>query len=141
MRGSGCGRAVASDNKPDVGSIGMQHIKNLPHREVFRIADQVEIRKGQVVSKTVAQNNAVSLTIFAFDKDEEISTHESRGDAMVTVLEGRGRFTVEDEVFVLDAGESLIMPAAKPHSVYGEEAFKMLLTVVFPRERNVSGIE
>ena len=36
--------------------------------------------------------------------------------------------------YMCRAGESLVMPAQKPHAVYGEEDFKMLLTVVFPPE-------
>jgi len=51
---------------------------------------------------------------------------------MVTVLEGVGQFTVDGTVYILNAGETLIMPAQKPHAVYAKEAFKMLLTVVFP---------
>ena len=65
------------------------------------------------MSKTLAQNKAVSITLFAFDKDEEISTHDSEGDAMVTVLEGLGQFTVDGNECV-KAGETLIMPARKP---------------------------
>ena len=77
------------------------------------------------------QNSAVSVTLFAFEKDEEISTHESGGDAMVTVLEGTGRFTIDGREHILKAGQSIVMPARKPHAVYGEERFKMLLMVVF----------
>lgn len=44
-------------------------------------------QEGQVVSKTLVQNDYVSVTLFSFDKGEEISTHASGGDAMVTVLE------------------------------------------------------
>ncbi|MCQ2555038.1 MAG: cupin domain-containing protein, partial [Clostridia bacterium] len=88
-------------------------------------------REGQVVSRTLVQNQLVSMTVFSFDKDEEISTHRSGGDAMVTVLEGKGRFTVGDDVFILTEGESLIMPKDIPHAVYGEEKFKMLLVVSF----------
>ena len=91
-------------------------------------------RNRSAFSKTLAQNKAVSLTIFAFDKDEEISTHASHGDAMVTVLEGTGKFTVDGKEYILEAGETLVMPAGKPHAVYGQEAFKMLLTVIFPLE-------
>ena len=99
-----------------------------PH---FRI---VTAQPGQIVSRTLAQTPAVSLTLFAFAKGEEISTHESRGDALVQVLEGVGRFTVDGVDYMCRAGESLVMPAQKPHAVYGEEDFKMLLTVVFPPE-------
>lgn len=109
-------------------------MKNIPMGSIFEIAEQVQIQKGQVVSKTIVQNRSVSITIFAFDKDEEISTHESRGDAFVTVLEGTGRFTVGDEVNIVRKGQSIIMPAGIPHAVYGEKKFKMMLVVVFPPE-------
>ena len=107
-------------------------IKNIDHETVVKLADLVSIQPGQVVSKTLAQNKAVSVTLFAFDKGEEISTHDSTGDAMVTVLEGVGRFTVGGKPHIVKAGETLVMPATVPHAVYGEEAFKWMLTVVFP---------
>ena len=105
--------------------------KNIDKKAKLELRDQLTYQQGQVVSKTLVQNDAVSVTLFAFEKDEEISTHESGGDAMVTVLEGTGRFTIEGDVFTLHGGETIIMPAKKPHAVYGEERFKMLLTVVF----------
>ena len=106
-------------------------MKNIAKAEVLRLADQVEYQDGQIVSKTLAQNDAVSLTLFAFKKGEEISTHAAGGDAMVTVLEGTGRFTIDDKPHVLTEGQSIVMPVNIPHAVYGEERFKMLLTVVF----------
>ena len=105
--------------------------KNIDKKAKLELRDQIAYQQGQVVSKTLVQNDAVSVTLFAFEKDEEISTHESGGDAMVTVLEGTGRFTIEGDVFILHEGETIIMPAKKPHAVYGEDRFKMLLTVVF----------
>ena len=107
-------------------------IKNIDHETVLKLADLVSIQPGQVVSKTLAQNKAVSVTLFAFDKGEEISTHDSTGDAMVTVLEGVGRFTVGGKSHIVKVGETLVMPATVPHAVYGEEDFKWMLTVVFP---------
>lgn len=111
----------------------MPFIKNVTHEEVFELAGQVNAQAGQIVSKTLAQNEAVSVTLFAFAKGEEISTHSSRGDAMVTVLEGTGKFTVDGTEHFCSAGQALVMPAEKPHAVYAQEAFKMLLTVVFPK--------
>ena len=84
-----------------------------------------------MVSKTLVQNELVSITIFSFDKGEEISSHKSSGDAMVTVLEGVGKITIGDNVYVLKDGETIIMPKGIPHAVYGEERFKMLLIVSF----------
>ena len=99
--------------------------------KVLVLKDEVAYQPGQVVSKTLAQNEHLSVTLFAFDKGEEISTHAAGGDAMVTVLEGTGKFTVGGEVFLLHAGETLIMPKDIPHAVYGEEQFKMQLIVSF----------
>lgn len=105
--------------------------KNIEKQTKLQLKDQIDYQPGQVVSKTLVQNDKVSMTIFSFDKGEEISTHAAGGDAMVTVLEGTGRFTVGDDVFTLNEGETLIMPKDIPHAVYGEEKFKMQLTVSF----------
>lgn len=106
-------------------------VKNIETSKILRLEEELTYQKGQVVSKTLVQNKNVSLTLFSFDKGEEISSHSSDGDALVTVLDGTGRFTVGDEVFVLNKGESIIMPNKVPHAVYGEEQFKMMLTVIF----------
>lgn len=105
--------------------------KNIEKQAILKLKDLVEYQEGQVVSKTLVQNSSVSMTIFSFDKGEEISTHASGGDAMVTVLEGTGKFTVGGEEFILHEGETLIMPKGIPHAVYGQEAFKMQLIVSF----------
>ena len=105
--------------------------KNIEKQVCLKLKDLVEYQDGQVVSKTLVQNNAVSMTLFSFDKGEEISTHASGGDAMVTVMDGTGRFTVGDEVFLLHEGDTLIMPKDIPHAVYGQERFKMQLIVSF----------
>lgn len=105
--------------------------KNIEKQTNLKLKDLVEYQPGQVISKTLVQNETVSMTIFSFDKGEEISSHSSGGDAMVTVLEGTGKFTVGGEEFTLNEGETLIMPKGIPHAVYGEEKFKMQLTVSF----------
>ena len=80
-------------------------LKNIEKAQVLRLGDEVEYQPGQIVSKTLAQNRALSMTLFAFEQDEEISTHTA-------------------------AGESIVMPAHVPHAVYGQTRFKMLLTVI-----------
>ncbi len=105
--------------------------KNISKNVVFEMKNEVDYHKGQVVSKTLVQNERMGITVFSFDKGEEISTHASTGDALVTVLEGTGKFVVDGKEHVLHEGESLIMPATLPHSVHGIERFKMLLVVSF----------
>ena len=99
----------------------MSGMKNITKAEVLALRDQVAYQQGQVVSRTLAQNEHVSVTLFAFDKGEEIST----------CLDGVGRITIDGAAHVLREGESIVMPARHPHAVYGQEQFKMLLVVVF----------
>ncbi|MCL2883922.1 MAG: cupin domain-containing protein [Oscillospiraceae bacterium] len=110
-----------------------KYIRHIPAEIAFPLPGEVAYLPGHIVSKTLAQNKAVSLTLFAFDKGEEISTHDSDGDALVTVLEGTGQITVDGNPYTVNAGESILMPAKKPHAVFAAERFKMLLTVVFPQ--------
>ena len=106
-------------------------MKNVSQSEVLTLKEQISYQEGQVVSKTLAQNDALSITLFSFAKGEEISTHKSGGDAFVTCLDGVGKITIDGVEYFLHEGESIVMPAGHPHAVYGEEQFKMLLVVVF----------
>lgn len=113
----------------------MEYIKNIQHEKVLSLKEEISVKEGEISSKTLVQNPYVGVTLFAFSKGEAISSHDSTGDAMVLVLEGTGRFTVGGVDHIVKAGEAIIMPAKIPHAVFAEEAFKMMLTVVFPQER------
>ena len=106
-------------------------MKNIAKSQVLLLKEQISWQEGQVVSKTLAQNDAVSITLFSFDQGEEISTHESGGDAFVTCLDGVGLITIDGQEYELHEGESIVMPARHPHAVMGKERFKMLLVVIF----------
>lgn len=106
-------------------------MKNIDMAKVLTLKEQVEYQNGQVVSKTLVQNSELSITLFSFDKGEEISTHESEGDAFVICLDGVGEITIDDRKHEVREGEAIVMPAKHPHAVLGKEQFKMLLVVVF----------
>ena len=107
-------------------------LKNIDFESVIPLEKTVAYQKGQIVSKTIAQNDAVSLTLFAYDKGEEISTHSSSGDAMVYILDGKAQITIDGKKYDVQKGETIVMPAGKPHALFATEQFKMFLIVVFP---------
>ena len=92
-------------------------MKNIAQSEVLTLREQISYQEGQVVSKTLTQNQAVSITLFSFAKGEEISTHESGGDAFVTCLDGIGKITIDGVEYLLHEGESIVMPAGHPHAI------------------------
>ena len=85
-------------------------MKNIDKAQVLVLRDQVAYQDGQIVSKTLAQNNNVSITLFSFDKGEEISSHKAGGDAFVTCLDGEGEITIDGEKYILHTSESIVMP-------------------------------
>ena len=107
-------------------------LRHIAPRTVLDLADQVDYQPGQIVSKTLVQNAAVSLTLFAFDEGEEISTHQAGGDALVSVLDGTGQVTIDGTPYGLVTGQSIVMPAQVPHAVLALAPFKMSLLVVAP---------
>lgn len=109
------------------------YLKNIALESPLDLSSLVEYQPGQVVSRTLAQNDAVSITLFAFDENEEISSHSSNGDAMVTILAGSAHITIGGQTFSLAEGKTIVMPAGIAHAVAADGKFKMMLTVVFPR--------
>jgi quercetin dioxygenase-like cupin family protein len=107
-------------------------MKNISKSEIIELKNEVSYLDHQVVSKTLVQNPFVSMTLFAFDQNEEISAHESRGDAFVYCLDGIGEITIDGQKYEIHEGETIVMPAKHPHAVFALEKFKMLLVVIFP---------
>ena len=105
-------------------------IKNIPSSEVLPLVDLVEYKEGQVVSRTFAQNKALSLTLFAFPEGEGLSTHTANGDAFVQILDGEASITIGGKDVLVKKGEVVVMPAKVPHSLSARTRFKMLLVVV-----------
>ena len=105
-------------------------IKNIPFSKPQSLAELVDYEEGRVVSRTFAQNQTVSLTLFAFDAGEGVSTHTAPGDAMVQVLDGEATVDIDGNQSTVRAGEVIVMPADVPHAVTAAKRFKMLLTVV-----------
>ncbi len=105
-------------------------IKNIPFSEAHALAGLVDYEKGRVVRRTFAQNESLSLTLFAFDQGEGLSTHAAPGDAMVQALDGEVLLTIGGKEVPAKAGEVVVMPADIPHSVNAIKPFKMLLTLI-----------
>ena len=96
----------------------------------YTIRDAVMYVDGSVVSKIVAKNDAGNITLFAFDKGQNLSEHTAPFDAIVHVIEGKANIRIGGRDYTLSDGELIIMPANIPHAVEAVESFKMLLTML-----------
>lgn len=105
-------------------------IKNIPFSESVDLTGLVDYEEGRVVSRTLSSQKSLNITLFAFDKGEEISAHSAPGDAMVQILDGEALINVGGKEITATAGQAVVMPADVPHSLNAVERFKMLLIVV-----------
>jgi quercetin dioxygenase-like cupin family protein len=102
----------------------------IPAGEAVDLAGLVDYGEGAVVSRTLIQAGAGTVTVFAFDKGQGLSEHSTPYDALVQILDGKSEITIGGEVVAVDAGESILMPADIPHSLHAPERYKMLLTMI-----------
>lgn len=103
---------------------------NDPIGEKAKLARLVDYQEGSIVSKTLIDKKTGTVTLFAFDKGQGLSEHTAPFDAMVLILEGEAQITIEGKPYSLSAGEMIIMPANKAHSVKAQDRFKMLLVMI-----------
>ncbi len=106
-------------------------IKNIAFSEALDLESLVEYQTGRVVSLTLVQNDAMSMTLFAFSQGEGISTHSAPGDALVYIIDGQARISIGDKIIDAKAGQTVVMPSNIPHGLDATENFKMLLVVSF----------
>ena len=96
----------------------------------FDYAGLVGYQEESIVSRTIIGKPAGTITIFAFDKDQSLSTHSAPYDALLQMVEGTGQITIEGVDYTVEAPQVIIMPADKPHAVSAPERFKMLLVMI-----------
>jgi len=100
-----------------------------PKSEVLQMAELVAYQEGSVVSRQITKADGGNVTLFAFDKDQELSEHTTPFDALLHVLEGEAEIKISGKPYHLKTGDAIIMPADEPHAVKAIQRFKMLLTM------------
>ncbi len=98
--------------------------------KISNLNDLIEYQEGSVVSRTLIDKEAGTVTLFAFAAGQGLSEHTAPFDAMVQVLEGKAEVKINGKPITLNQGEITIMPANKPHALSAKSRFKMLLTMI-----------
>lgn len=101
-----------------------------PKSEILHMTNLVAYQESSVVSRQITKAEAGNVTLFAFDRDQELSEHTAPFDALVHVLEGEAEIRIAGKPFELKTGDAIIMPADEPHAVKASQRFKMLLTMI-----------
>ena len=96
----------------------------------FHFDKLAEYSTDAIISRTVLNKQTGTVTLFAFDKGQSLSEHTAPFDAMVQIVEGVGLININGKEFTMQTGETVIMPANVPHSVFAAERFKMVLTMI-----------
>ncbi|MDF1549634.1 MAG: cupin domain-containing protein [Bacteroidales bacterium] len=100
------------------------------HSKILNFKTLVAYSPGSIVSKSIMDDKAGRITLFAFDKGEKLSPHTTPFDALIQIVEGEGEIIIADKSFMVKEGESIIMPKSIMHAVNAHQQFKMLLTLI-----------
>jgi len=101
-----------------------------PKSEILNLATLADYQTGSVVSRQITKAEGGNVTLFTFDEGQELSEHTAPYDALVQVLDGEAEVIISGKPYLLNAGESIIMPAQEPHAVKAVKRFKMLLSMI-----------
>lgn len=98
--------------------------------QALPLANLVSYQEGAIVSRTLINKKTGTVTLFAFDEKQALSTHTTPFDALVYIIDGQAKIVISGKAFHLKKGETIIMPANEPHSLKAVEKFKMLLIMI-----------
>ena len=98
--------------------------------QVLNLNELIDFQKDSVVSRTLLDKEAGTVTLFAFDKGQGLSEHTTPFDALVNIIEGEASVIISGETFLLKKGEMIIMPANEPHALKAIGKFKMILIMI-----------
>jgi quercetin dioxygenase-like cupin family protein len=98
--------------------------------EAKAFIDLLEYQAGSVVSKTLIDKAAGTLTLFAFDQGQGLSEHTAPFDAVVYIFDGEAEITLSGKALRAKQGEMIVMPANKPHALRAVRRFKMMLIMI-----------
>jgi quercetin dioxygenase-like cupin family protein len=98
--------------------------------QIMNTTSLVEYQEGSIVSRTLIDKKAGTVTFFAFDEGQGLSEHVAPYDALVSILDGEAEIVVSGKAFSLKEGEMIILPANKPHALKAIKKFKMMLTMI-----------
>ena len=101
-----------------------------PGSQILNVSGLIDFQEGSIVSRVILKSEAGNVTLFAFDKGQELSEHSAPYDALVQVVDGEVEIRISGKPYILKSGEAIIMPANDPHAVLAVKNFKMLLTML-----------
>jgi quercetin dioxygenase-like cupin family protein len=97
---------------------------------VAQLAGLVNYEEGSVVSRTIIDKKAGTVTLFAFDKGQGLSEHTAPFDALVCLIDGQAEVIISGKSLEVKQGEMVIMPANQPHALRATQQFKMMLVMI-----------
>jgi quercetin dioxygenase-like cupin family protein len=120
---------IASERTAEVNRMEQKGLEKLLG-QALRLIDLADYQEGSVVSRTIIDKKAGTVTFFAFDQGQGLSEHMAPFDALVYLLEGEAEIVISGKPIRLKQGEMVIMPANQPHALKAIKSFKMILTMI-----------
>ena len=105
--------------------------------KIYNLKNSIDYASGAIVSKIITKNDAGNITLFSFDKNQNLSEHTAPFDALVQIVEGEAKITINKKEYVLKEGNLIIMPGNIPHAVEAIEKFKMVLTMLITKQSKI----
>ena len=108
----------------------MEQRKAVEKAQTMKMNSFAEYQEGSIVSRTLIDKKAGTVTFFAFDEGQGLSEHVASFDALISVLDGEAEVAISEKSYHIKKGDMIILPANKPHALKAIKKFKMMLVMI-----------
>lgn len=96
----------------------------------YIMVELVEYVPKSIVLKTILKKSTGVISVMSFEMGEGLTEKISPFDTFAQIIEGNAEIIIDGKSFLLETGQSIILPAHKPNLVKANVRFKMILTVI-----------
>lgn len=103
----------------------------MDHPEAFRPRDHAIYRAEKMGKATLFSSPRILVGLNAFEPGQEHKLHAHEGmDKVYQVIEGSGRFLLEDRELPMEPGVMLVAPEGVPHGIRNDSEARLLVLAI-----------
>jgi len=104
--------------------------KEVEKAKPLLIVEIIDYVPDSVVHKSILRKTTGNISVFSIDAGEVLTEIKSPFDTFIQIIDGKAEILIDGTSNLLEAGQSIILPAHSSNTVKARERFKMISTTI-----------
>jgi len=96
----------------------------------YNLVEIIEYIPSSVVCKTIIKKTTGNISLMAIDEGETFDVKISPFDAFIQIIDGKAEIVINENSYLIETGQSIIIPAHASNVFIANKRFKMISTVI-----------